>query len=110
DFTLALYNCAGPGQEVDEKLKKKIEQINKDVNLLICVSLGCHHCANLVAACQHMALINPHIHAASVDARLYPDFVAAEKIERVPLLILNGKTRSLGDKSMSEVYELIKHL
>ncbi|MCF0131392.1 MAG: thioredoxin family protein [Pseudobutyrivibrio sp.] len=108
-FTLAIYNCAGPGQEVDLKLKQKIEKINKDVSVQICVSLGCHHCANLVAVCQHMALINPRIHVASIDARLYPDFVAAEKIERVPLLIINNTTRSLGDKTMKEVYELIKN-
>lgn len=109
-FVLSLYNCAGPGQKISPFLKKKIQSINTDVTMTVCVSLACHHCANLVAACQYMALLNPHIRTSAIDARLYPEFVEAEKIERVPLLIINNDTRVLGDKSIEEVYNLIKDL
>lgn len=109
-FVLSLYNCGGPGQKISPFLKKKIEKLDKDISMTVCVSLACHHCANLVAACQYMALLNPRIKTRAVDARLYPDFVAQEKIERVPLLIINGSTRVLGDKSMEEVYSILKDL
>lgn len=109
-FVLALYNCAGPGQKLSPFLKKKVQTLTADISLTVCVSLSCHHCANLVAVCQQMALLNPHIRACAIDARLYPKFVEAEKIERVPLLIINNDTRVLGDKSMEEVYALIKDL
>lgn len=109
-FVLSLYNCAGPGQKLSPFLKKKIMALTSEIHLTVCVSLSCHHCANLVSVCQHMALINPHIHTCAIDARLYPEFVESEKIERVPLLIINNDTRVLGDKSMEEVYALIKDL
>lgn len=109
-FVLSLYNCGGPGQKISPFLKKKIEKLDKEISMTVCVSLSCHHCANLVAACQYMALLNPQIKARAIDARLYPDFVAEEKIERVPLLIINGSTRVLGDKSIEEVYSILKDL
>lgn len=109
-FVLSIYNCAGPGQKLPPFLKKKIQALDKDIYFTVCVSLACHHCANLVAACQHMALLNPHIHAAAVDAGLYPDFVQTEQIERVPLLIINNDTRILGDKSIEELYQIVKKL
>lgn len=109
-FVLSLYNCGGPGQKISPFLKKKVEKLDKDISMTVCVSLACHHCANLVAACQYMALLNPRIKAHAIDARLYPDFVAQEKIERVPLLIINNDTRVLGDKSMEEVYSILKDL
>lgn len=109
-FVLSIYNCAGAGQKISPFLKKKVQNIQSDITLTICVSLSCHHCANLVAACQYMALLNPHIHANAIDARLYPEFIESEKIERVPLLIINNDTRVLGDKTMEEVYALIKNL
>lgn len=109
-FVLSLYNCGGPGQKLSPFLKKKIEKLDKEFSMTVCVSLSCHHCANLVAACQYMALLNPRIKARAIDARLYPDFVAKEKIERVPLLIINGGTRILGDKSIEEVYSILKDL
>lgn len=109
-FVLSIYNCAGAGQKISPFLKKKIQALTKNIDLTVCVSLSCHHCANVVAACQYIALLNPHIHASAIDARLYPDFVATEKIERVPLLIINNDTRILGGKTIEEIYQIIKSL
>lgn len=109
-FVLSIYNCGGAGQKISPFLKKKIQALQTDIKLMVCVSLSCHHCANLVAACQYMAILNPHIRAAAIDARLYPEFIEAEKIERVPLLIINGNTRVLGDKTIEELYHIIKNL
>lgn len=109
-FVLSIYNCSGAGQKLSPFLKKKIKALDKDIRLVVCVSLSCHHCASLVSACQYMALLNPRIHAAAIDARLYPDFVKSEKIERVPLLIINGDTRVLGGKTIEELYHLLKDL
>lgn len=109
-FVLSVYNCGGAGQKLSPFLKKKIQAIKSEITLTVCVSLSCHHCANVVSACQYMALLNPHIHAAAIDARLYPEFVDSEKIERVPLLIINNDTRVLGGKTIDELYQLIKDL
>ena len=53
-FVLAIYNLAGPGQEMPRGLRKKIEKLDKKTNIKICVSLACHHCPVVVAACQRI--------------------------------------------------------
>ena len=40
-FLLALYNVAGPGQDISEDIKSEIEKINKPINIKIGVSLSC---------------------------------------------------------------------
>lgn len=107
-FVLAIYNLAGPGQEVGYFLKKKIQKIDKKVNIKICVSLACHHCPKVVAACQRMASLNENIEAEMIDANLYPELVEQYKIERVPLIIVNDKKVFIGPKTIEEMTEIVK--
>lgn len=107
-FVLAIYNLAGPGQEVGYFLKKKIQKIDKKVNIKICVSLACHHCPKVVAACQRMASLNENIEAEMIDANLYPELVEEYKIERVPLIIVNDKNVFIGPKTIEEMTEIVK--
>lgn len=107
-FVLAIYNLAGPGQEVSRGLKKKIEKLNKQTNIKICVSLACHHCPNVVAACQQVAILNPNIEAEMIDAALYEDLVTRYKIERVPMIILNDTEIHMGNKTIEDIVTLLK--
>lgn len=107
-FVLAIYNLAGPGQELDEKLKKKILELDCQVNIKICVSLACHHCPGVVAACQRIAILNPGIQAEMIDAALYEDLVKQYDIKRVPMMIFNDKDIYMGNKDLAEIVELLK--
>ena len=107
-FVLAVYNLSGPGQEVPKGLRKKIDKLDKKTNIKICVSLVCHHCPVVVAACQQIAILNPNIEAEMIDAGLYEDLVAQYKIERVPMMILNDTRIVLGSKTMDEIVALLK--
>lgn len=107
-FVLAIYNLAGPGQEVSRGLKKKIDKINKKTNIKICVSLACHHCPNVVAACQQVAILNPNVEAEMIDAALYEELVAKYKIERVPMMIVNDSEIYMGNKTMEDIVTLLK--
>lgn len=107
-FVLAIYNLAGPGQEVSRGLKKKIDKINKKTNIKICVSLACHHCPNVVAACQQVAILNPNVEAEMIDAALYEELVAKYKIERVPMMIVNDSEIHMGNKTMEDIVTLLK--
>lgn len=108
-FVLALYNLAGPGQDVPVRLQKKIEKLKKAANLKVCVSLACHHCPKVVAACQQIAILNPGIEAEMIDASLYPDLVSQYDIQRVPMLIINNKEIYMGSKTMEEIVNLLKY-
>lgn len=107
-FVLAIYNLAGPGQEVSKGLRKKIDKLNKKTNIKICVSLACHHCPNVVAACQQVAILNPNVEAEMIDAALYEELVAKYKIERVPMMIVNDSDIYMGNKTMEDIVTLLK--
>ena len=106
-FVLALYNLSGPGQEIGKGLLKKIQKIKKETNIKICVSLACHHCPTVVAACQRIAILSPMVEAQMLDANLYPALVEKYGITRVPFVILNDQTTFTGPKTMEEMVGLI---
>jgi len=106
-FVLAVLNLSGGGKGVGFLLKRKIDKIQKKANLKVCVSLACHHCPNVVAACQQIALLNPNVEAEMIDARLYQDLVDRYRIERVPFLIVNDQDTYMGEKSIEEIVNLL---
>lgn len=108
-FMLAIYNLAGPGQNVAGGLKRKIARLNQKTNIKICVSLSCHHCPKVVAACQQIAILNPHIEAEMIDAALYSDLVDEYQIERVPMMIVNDNEIHMGNKTIEEIVALLNN-
>ena len=107
-FVLAVYNLAGPGQEVAKGTRKKIQRLDKKTNIKICVSLACHRCPLVVTACQQIAFLNPNIEAEMIDAALYEDLVAQYDIKRVPMMILNDSRIVMGSKTIDEIVTLLK--
>lgn len=107
-FVLAVYNLAGPGQELSRGLRKKIDKLDKKTNIKICVSLACHHCPLVVAACQRIAILNPNIEAEMIDAALYDDLVAKYDIKRIPMMIFNDTEIHMGGKEIEEIVTLLK--
>lgn len=107
-FILAIYNYAGPGQALEEAQREAIAAITTPADIKICVALSCHHCPATVTACQRVAILNPHITASMVDARLYPDLVAKYKIERVPCVVLNDTDVHVGSKTIEKICDLLR--
>ena len=109
-FVLALYNVAGPGQPLEDTVKSRITLLRGKKHMQICVSLACHHCADVVTACQRIASLNPDMSAQMIDARLYPELVKKYQIERVPVLIVNETHTFLGGKTMEEILTILETL
>lgn len=105
---IALYNTAGTGQAMEDQVKKRIQAIDKPVNIEVFVSLACHHCAQMVISCLRMAALNPGIRAQMVDANLFPDYVKKYGIERVPMTVINDAHTLMGGKSLEEVLDFIE--
>ena len=105
---LAVYNLSGPGREVAKGLRKKIDKLDKKTNIKICVSLACHYCPEVVAACQQIAILNPNIEAEMIDAGLYGDLVEKYHIERIPMMIFNDSKIVMGSKTMEDIVALLK--
>jgi len=107
-FVLAMYNLAGPGQEISCQTIKEIQKLKK-TNIKICVSLSCHYCPKVVTACQRIAILNNEIEGEMLDASLYEELISKFKIERVPLMIINDQDVYAGSKTMEEIIEIIKN-
>lgn len=107
-FVIAIYNLAGPGQEIAAGTLKKIRKLKKNADFSICVSLSCHHCPGVVIACQRIAMLSPFVRAEMYDANLYPDLVEKYRIERVPLVAVNGKDTFMGPRSIEDLVQLAK--
>lgn len=106
-FTLAIYNAAGSGQPVDDKVLKKIKSLKRQTNLKVCVSLSCNHCSNVVTAGQRIALLNSNVTCEMLDARLYPQLVEKYKITYVPTIVMNDSTIYVGEKDMGELLKFL---
>lgn len=104
----AIYNAAGPGQEMEKRIKKKLDKLTHKSEIKIFVSLSCHHCAQQVITCQKMAAECEVLEARMIDARLYPELVEKYKIERIPMTVINEKEVLMGSKNMDEIYQVLR--
>lgn len=105
-FIAAICNFGGAGQKLDRRLKKEIEKIHVLSEIKIFVSLACHHCPHVVAACQKLAIASPYVTADMYDARLYPDLIEKYKIERVPMTVMTVVEDSqvlMGQKTIEDI-------
>lgn len=108
-FVAALLCLSGSGPDVPDKLAQTIRKLTKPANIKICVSLSCHHCPAVVAACQQIAVLSPVIAAEMIDAALYPELVDRFNISRVPMVIIDNCHVHMGSKSMDEMVDLLKN-
>ena len=109
-FAGALLNAGSAAKPLDRPTLKDIAKIKKPVDIRVCVSLACHHCAQLVMSAQRVAWENPLATAHMIDANLYPELVARYQIQRVPLTVLNGDKAIPGGKTMAELTTLLAKL
>ncbi|MCX3067111.1 FAD-dependent oxidoreductase [Cetobacterium somerae] len=106
-FILALYNIAGPGQELNEELKGKIQSIDKKIKLKIEVSLSCSLCPEVVTGAQRLAIENSNVQAEMIDIFAFAELKSKYNIMGVPALIINDKDISFGKQSIEEIIEKI---
>lgn len=102
-FLASICNAGGAGQKLERKTKKEIEKIDFPVAMKIFVSLSCHHCPHVVAACQKVAMESAYVTADMYDAKLYSDLIEKYKIERVPMTVINDEIVVMGQKTIDEI-------
>ncbi len=99
----AICFAGGAAQPLDKRLQKYIDSIKKKLEIKIFVSLSCHHCPHVVAACQKIAIAGKNITADMYDGQLYEDLQKKYCIERVPMMVVNDSVKIMGQKSIEEI-------
>lgn len=107
-FMLSVYNLAGPGQAISDNLIKRAQNIYKDFNIKVCVSLNCHFCPEVVVASQHLAMLNEKIEAEMIDLALFPAVKNKYQITNVPAIIINDRIVHFGAKKIDEILEILE--
>lgn len=106
-FVLALYNAAGPGQRLEEGLRRRIAALREPVSLQVLVTLSCTLCPELVTAAQRIAAENPLVRAEVYDVQHFPELKERYRVMSVPCLVVNGEGVFFGKKSLPQLLELL---
>ena len=106
-FILGLYNVAGPGQQIEDDIKSKIEAVDKEIKIRLMVSLTCTMCPDLVVAAQRIASLNPKVSTEVYDLNHFPDLRDKYQIMSVPCMVINDGKPNFGKKDISQVLDLI---
>lgn len=106
-FILAMYNTAGPGQDIGEDNEKRIAAIQDKKDVTIAVSLSCTMCPDLVAAAERIAAASDKVTVHVYDLAHYPDLQNKYNIMSVPCLIVNDKDIHFGKKGVAELLYIL---
>lgn len=106
-FILAMYNTAGPGQDIGEDNEKRIAAIQDKKDVTIAVSLSCTMCPDLVAAAERIAAASDKVTVHVYDLGHYPDLQNKYNIMSVPCLIVNDKDIHFGKKGVAELLDIL---
>lgn len=106
-IVLAVYNVGSAGQPVAEQTRAKIKELPKK-KVQIFVSLTCHYCPDVVAACQRIASLNPNVEAEMIDIGVFPALKTEKKIMSVPAMIIDNQEIVFGAKNMDEIVQILE--
>lgn len=106
-LVLGVYNVAGPGQTIAPEMVERIKKLGP-VDIWIGVSLTCHFCPDVVAACQHMAALNPGITATMIDLQHFPELRKEKKIMSVPATMIGDDPVIFGSQSLEELVTAVE--
>ena len=105
-FILALYNVAGPGQELRPETREKIAQITAPVDVKVLMSLSCTMCPDVVTAVQRIAAEHADVRADIYDIRYFPDLKKKYNVMSVPCVIV-GEELFFGRKHIDEIADIL---
>ncbi len=106
-FVIALYNVAGPGQELDQETAAKLQAVSKKTNIKVLVSLSCTMCPESVMSAQRIAAASEHVTAEMFDLPHYPELKEKYNVMSVPCIVLNDEKVVFGKKNVEELLALI---
>ncbi|MDO5780655.1 MAG: FAD-dependent oxidoreductase [Clostridium sp.] len=107
-FILAIYNLGSAGQQISEETLNNIKNVDKDINIKVCVSLSCHLCPDVVVSSQRIAIENEMVEAEMIDISNFKEIKDKFKVMSVPAIIVNDSQIYFGAKKIDEIINLIK--
>lgn len=102
-LVLALLQVGGHPPKADAALLERIAGLEGDHRFEVVMSLSCHNCPDVVQAVNLMAVLNPRVHALTIDGALFQQEVEARGVLAVPAVFLNGELLGTGRMGLEEI-------
>lgn len=109
-FVVALYNAAGPGQQVDEGLLARIQALKQPHKLQVMTTLSCTNCPDVVMGTQKLAALCEGVQAEMYDIAKFPQMKEKYKVMAVPCLVIDGEQVYFGRNGLEQIVSLMEKL
>ncbi len=109
-FVIALYNVAGPGQQISDVAKERIQKLLKPHKLQVMTTLSCTNCPEVVMGTQRIASMTEKVQAEMYDIAKFQDIKEKYSIMAVPCLVIDNEKVYFGKRNMEEILELLEEL
>lgn len=106
-FILSLYNAGSKGQEISKDANKKIDNIDRDIDVKVLVSLSCTMCPDLVTALGRIVTLSPRVKADIYDIKYFSTLRDKYNVMSVPCFIINEKEVHFGKKNVDELLKIL---
>lgn len=107
-FVVALYNSAGPGQEITRELENRIRDLQGKHTLQVMTTLSCSNCPDVVMGTQKIATLSPNVQAEMYDVAKFPEIRERYKIMAVPCLVINKDQVYFGRRGLEEILDIVE--
>lgn len=109
-FLTGIMEVAGSGEPLPEKLKTRIEGIQKPAHIKVFVTLGCPHCSGAVAKAHKLALENPNIFSEMIECATFPEEADKYNVSGVPKIVINETNELIGDQPIESFLNVLEKL
>lgn len=106
-LVMALLQVSGRPPKIEEKVKKRIQEIKEPIEFETYISLSCHNCPDVVQALNIMAILNPNIKHTMIEGGWFQNEIKANNIMGVPTVLKDGVVFANGRMEIEEILNQI---
>lgn len=109
-FLSSLVEVSGNAEKIDDEIKSRIDEIDKEINIKVFVTLSCPYCPNAVMNAHRMALENKNISGEMIESSTFPHLANKYNVTGVPKIIINDKEELTGAQPIEKILDAIDNL
>lgn len=109
-FIQGLLEVSGKKDELSESIIKRISEIDKDIHIMVFITLACPYCASAVINAHRLALESDKIRADMIESSTFPHLAIKYSVSGVPKIIINEKKELLGAQPIEKFLTVIESI
>jgi len=109
-FMRGLLEVSGKKDELPKDILNRINAIEKDIHIMVFITLACPYCANAVINAHRLAIESDKIKADMVESSTFPHLAIKYSVSGVPKIIINEKKEMLGEQPIEKFLTAIESI